>query len=64
MDKKPITIIIDNYCGQKITFTMSADAEIESMFWFDDSSKRVTDIRIKAHDEEILINKEDLSTPD
>ena len=39
---------------------MSADAEIESMFWFDDSSKRVTEIRIKAHDEEILINKEDL----
>ena len=60
MDKKPITITIDNYCGQKITFTMSADAEIESMFWFDDSSKRVTDIRIKAHDEEILIEKEDL----
>lgn len=59
MDKKPITIIIDNYCGQKITFTMSADAEIESMFWFNDSSKRITDIRIKAHDEEILINKED-----
>lgn len=59
MDKKPITITIDNYCGQKITFTMSVDAEIESMFWFDDSSKRVTEIRIKAHDEEILINKED-----
>ena len=60
MDKNSITIIIDNYCGQKITFTMSEDAEIESMFWFDDSSKRVTDIRIKAHDEEILIEKEDI----
>ena len=59
MDKKPITIIIDNYCGQKITFTMSEDADVESMFWLDDSSKRVTDIRIKAHDKEILINKED-----
>lgn len=60
MEKNPITIIIDNYCGQKITFTMSADAEVESMFWLDDSSKKVTDIRIKAHDEEILINKEDI----
>ena len=59
MDKKPITIIIDNYCGQKITFTMAADADIETMFWLDDTSKRVTDIRIKAHDKEILIEKED-----
>ena len=60
MDKKPITIIIDNYCGQKITFTMSADADIETMFWLDDSSKRVTDIRIMATDKEILIEKEDI----
>ena len=59
MEEKPITIIIDNYCGQKITFTMSADADVETMFWLDDTSKRVTDIRIKAHDKEILINKED-----
>ena len=60
MEENPIKITIDNYCGQKITFTMSEDADVETMFWLDDSSKRVTDIRIKAHDEEILINKEDL----
>ena len=59
MNKKPITIIIDNYCGQKITFTMSEDADVETMFWLDDTSKRVTDIHIKAHDKEILIKKED-----
>lgn len=60
MEEKPIKITIDNYCGQKITFTMSEDADVETMFWLDDSSKRVTDIRIKAHDKEILIEKEDI----
>ena len=39
---------------------MSADAEIESMFWFDDDSKRVTEIQIRAFDGDILIEKEDL----
>ena len=60
MDKKPITIIIDNYCGQKITFTMSADAEIESMFNLDLDSSHITDIKIHATDKDILINKEDI----
>ena len=60
MDKNSITITIDNYCGQKITFTMSEDADVETMFWLDDSSKKVTDIRIMATDKEILIEKEDI----
>lgn len=61
MEEKPIKIIIDNYCGQRVTFTMSADAEIESMFWLDDHSKRITEIQIKAFDGDILIEKEDLT---
>mgnify|MGYP006916164527 CR=1 FL=1 len=61
MEEKPIKITIDNYCGQKVTFTMSAYAEIESMFWLDDRSKRITEIQIKAFDGDILIEKEDLT---
>ena len=60
MEENPIKITIDNYCGQCITFTMSEDADIETMFWLDDLSKKVTDIRIMATDKEILIEKEDL----
>ena len=60
MEENPIKITIDNYCGQRITFTMSEDADVETMFWLDDSSKKVTDIRIMATDKEILIKKEDI----
>ena len=49
MDKNSITITIDNYCGQRIKFTMSEDAEIESF------------ISIDAYDNDILIKKEDLT---
>ena len=59
MEEKPIKIIIDNYCGQRVTFTMSENADVETMFWLDDS-KKVTDIRIMATDKEILIEKEDI----
>ena len=61
MEEKPIKITIDNYCGQKVTFTMSADAEIESMFELDASSMHITDIKIHATDKDILIEKEDLT---
>ena len=60
MEENPIKITIDNYCGQRVTFTMSEDADVETMFWLDDSSKKVTDIRIMATDKEILIEKEDI----
>ena len=60
MEENPIKITIDNYCGQRITFMMSEDADVETMFWLDDSSKKVTDIHIMATDKEILIEKEDI----
>ena len=60
MDKKPITIIIDNYCGQKITFTMSEDAKIESLFELDTNSIKITHVSINAYDNDILIEKEDI----
>lgn len=60
MDKKPITIIIDNYCRQRITFTMSEDAEIESLFELDTDSIKITHVSINAYDNDILIEKEDI----
>lgn len=61
MDKNSITITIDNYCGQRIKFTMSEDAEIESLFELDTDSIRITHISIDAYDNDILIKKEDLT---
>lgn len=61
MDKNSITITIDNYCGQRITFTMSEDAEIESLFELDTDSIRITHVSIDAYDSDILIKKEDLT---
>ena len=60
MEKKPIIITIDNYCGQRITFTMSEDAEIESLFELDTDSIKITHISINAYDSDILIKKEDI----
>ena len=60
MKKKPIIITIDNYCGQRITFTMSEDAEIESLFELDRDSIKITHISINAYDSDILIKKEDI----
>ena len=61
MEEKPIKITIDNYCGQRITFTMSEDAEIESLFELDTDSIKITHVSINAYDEDILIEKEDLT---
>ena len=60
MEENSIKIIIDNYCGQRITFTMSEDADVETTFWLDDSSKKVTDIHIMATDKEKKKKKEDI----
>ena len=56
--EKPIKITIENYCGQRITFTMSSEAEIESSVCIEDSI--VTKVHINAHDKDILIEKEDI----
>ena len=60
MEENSITITIDNYCGQRIMFTMSEDAEIESLFELDTDSIRITHISINAYDNDILIKKEDI----
>ena len=60
MDKNLITITIDNYRGQRITFTMSEDAKIESLFELDTDSIKITHISINAYDGDILITKEDI----
>ena len=61
MDKNSITITIDNYCGQRITFTMSEDAKIESLFELDTNSIKITHVSINAYDDDILVEKEDLT---
>lgn len=58
MEENPIKIIIDNYCGQKITFTMSSEAEVKSSLCIEDSY--VTEVHINAYDKDILIKKEDI----
>ena len=59
MDKNSITITIDNYCGQKVTFTMSADAEIETLLNIEGSMIVGCDIHVEDND--VLIEKEDLT---
>lgn len=58
MEENPIKIIIENYCGQIVTFTMSSDAEIESSLCIIDD--KVTEVHINAYDKDILIEKEDI----
>ena len=60
MDKNSITITINNYCGKRITFTMSEDAEIESLFELNTDSIKITHVSIDAYDNDILIEKEDI----
>ena len=60
MEENSITITIDNYCGQRITFTMSEDAKVESLFELDTDSIKITHISIDAYDSDILIKKEDI----
>lgn len=59
MDKNSITITIDNYCGQKVTFTMSADAEIETLLNIEGSM--IVGFDIHVEDNDVLIEKEDLT---
>ena len=57
-EENPIKITIENYCGQIVTFTMSSDAEIESLLCIEGSV--VTGVHINAYDKDILIEKEDI----
>ena len=58
MDKNSITITIDNYCGQKVIFTMSEDAKIETLL--DIEGSMVAGFDIHVEDNDILIQKEDI----
>lgn len=58
MEENPITITIDNYCGQKITFTASKDARVETLLSIDGA--KVVGFDIDVRDDDILIEKEDL----
>ena len=58
MEENPIKIIIENYCGQIVTFTMSSDAKIESSLGIIDD--KVTEVHINGYDKDILIEKEDI----
>lgn len=58
MNKNPIKITIENYCGQIVTFIMSSNAEIESSLCIIDD--KVTEVHISAYDKDILIQKEDI----
>ena len=59
MDKNSITITIDNYCGQKVTFTMSADAEIYTLLNI--AGSMIVGFDIHVEDNDVLIEKEDLT---
>lgn len=58
MEENPITITIDNYCGQKITFTASKDARVETLVSIDGA--KVVGFDIDVRDDDILIEEEDL----
>jgi hypothetical protein len=58
MEENPITITIDNYCGQKITFTASKDARVETLVSIDGA--KVVGFDIDVRDDDILIEKEDI----
>ena len=59
MKEKPIRIIVENYNDKKITFTMSSNATVESLFELDRDSIQITHISINAYDNDILIKTEE-----
>ena len=59
MKEKPIRIIVENYNNKKITFTMSSNATVESLFELDRDSIQITHISINAYDNDILIKTEE-----
>ena len=59
MEENPIKITIENYCGQIVTFTMSSEPEIESSLCI--IGDKVTEVHINVFDDDILIEKEDLT---
>ena len=58
MEEKNIIITIENYNGQNIKFTASANARVQILTSIEGS--KVTDFDIDVRDEDILIEKEDI----
>ena len=61
MNEKPITIIFENYNNEKITFTMSPDAIVESMFEMDPYTMKIDRVHIDAKADNITIKKEEFT---
>lgn len=59
MNKKPIRIILENYNNEKITFTMSSNATVESMLEISDKTFKVGRVFIDAKADDIEIKKEE-----
>ena len=59
MDKNSIRIILENYNNEKITFTMSSDAIVESMFEMDPNTMKIEKVHIDAKACDITIEKEE-----
>ena len=58
MEEKNIIITIENYNGQNIRFTASANARVQILTSIEGS--KVTDFDIDVRDDNILIEKEDI----
>ena len=61
MEEKPITIILENYNNEKITFTMSPDAIVESMFEMNPNTMKIDRVHIDAKANDITIEKEEFT---
>ena len=60
MNKNSIRIILENYNNEKITFTMSSNATVESMLEINDKTFKVGRVFIDAKADDIEIKKEEL----
>ncbi len=61
MEEKPIKIILENYNDEKITFTMSPDAVVESMFEMNSRTFKIDRVFIDAKADDITIKKEEFT---
>ena len=59
MEEKNIIITIENIEGQKIVYTIPADATVETVVEFDATTMTAERVYIDATANEILIEKED-----
>lgn len=63
MKQEPIKITIENYNGQKMTCTMSADAAVETLLTLEVETNKIIGLELNAKADEILVEKEDIIEP-